>query len=176
MTDFKYFKLNRKLIILLFLFSPLVVSPNTPLPPPYHEFYVNGNVERSGDGSVEGLGVGLLVARDWGQPDDYKTFEIFTPLGDEWQLGSRYFVFTDAHGEFRLIVRSRAYIDSISAAVMLTNEVMVTGDTLHINGILILENMRTVQTSDGGCCGNPTTIQEPNSLTYVVPHQTITIP
>jgi hypothetical protein len=162
--------------MLLFIFSPLVVTPTTPLPPPYHEFNVRGNVERSGGGSVEGLGVVLLVKRNLGLPDSLKTFEIFTPRGNEWQLGSRYFVFTDALGEFALIVRSNAYIDSISAAVILPNDVVVTGDTLRVDEMQVLEHAREVQTTDGGCCENPSSTQVPSRLQYIIPRQTITIP
>ena len=118
----------------------------------------------------------LLVTRDCGWPDSLKTYEIYMPPGFELELGSRYFDFTNAIGEFSLIVRSRIYLDEISAVVMLTDQAMVTGDTLCVDELEVREDARVIQVDDGSCCGDPEIVQIPYRLHYTVPHQTITVP
>lgn len=123
-----------------------------------------------------GLPVALLVKRALDIPDSLNAFEVFIPRGKETDLGSKYFVFTNAQGEFILRVKSIDPLDSLSVAVMMADYALITGDTLAVDDLQGIEYETIVSNDDGGCCDDSGTTPVLTKIQYVVLDQAVVVP
>ena len=168
-----------RFLAILLLLTPLAVSSCDPdEPPPYHQFIIQGEVEREGGGPREKFTVVCLVKPICCGVDATESFQIYDPDAEYWDSPeSIHVALTDENGTFLLRIKTRIEIESLTAAVLLADQTFVTGDTLAVNDLPVT-NDTYWETRSGffGCYGFTPLELDIAGYIYDVPKQKIMIP
>jgi hypothetical protein len=103
-----------RIVCLVLLLAPIAVTSTPPSLPPYHQYRIDGHIERAGGGTLEGFAIVLIYKR--------KTYDGPT----DWVRGGTPDL-TDDRGRFQVLSGEFYFdeVDSLSTA-------MVTPDTVIV--------------------------------------------
>jgi hypothetical protein len=150
-------------VIVFVLLAPFIFA-TSPALPPYHQFRVNGRIERPGGGMKGNFTVALL-----GKPV-YQTqsgqFEIMRGIGKQ---DDRPIALTDSSGSFYLVTSNYNKPDSIVVGIIVPERNIIYGSALAVRQLQSYPNTETRDYYDqdqSGCNGCQTTPQTQTVTTH----------
>ena len=156
-------------VAVLLVIMPLIGQSTAPLPLPYAQFTVTGEVHREDGGSPESFPV-VLVHLTVYAPDGYQILRNSTGAGRDVAL-------TDADGEFLLSLMTHLErTDTIAVAVALPEGEIYFGEPIYVDSLTFGTHSNWYKIENSGYCESDEIVEYTEGYLYSINEQSVTIP
>ncbi len=164
--------LVRILVAVTLVLSPFVFA-TSPLPPPYHQYHVQGTITRPAGASLKNFSIVLLAKGQFIGP----AFQVLKGRGVQYE---RPISLTDSIGGFILVVSSDMKADSLAVGVVMPDRPIAMSSPLSLNSIPAQEQTETHTTyNDATCSGCTSPVDKTTTIVvaykYYLPMQVVAL-
>lgn len=153
----------------LLVIMPLIGQSTAPLPLPYLQFTVTGEVHREDGGSPENIPVVLVQLTDYAL-DGYHILRNSTGAGRDVAL-------TDSNGGFLLSLKTHLErTDTIAVAVALPEGEIYFGEPIYVDSLTFGTYTNSYKIESSGYCKSDDIVEYTEGYLYSINEQSVTIP
>ena len=164
-----------RLVFVLSMLAPLVVSSTSPLPPEYYEFHISGRITHRGGAPAadQSVGVAAFVSY-YNEPGEWMFLQ-----NDCSMCGcgpGSFLALSDAQGGFSVDVRCRLLHDSLSVAVVYPDTMLFGTPFAAEGGSLWEDETWYLGTEDGFVCDDTKAYRVVEGYVYTHRNKDTTVP